>query len=55
MELKNVERFAADMRRAVEEEKIPGAVLLAGCRGETMLHETSATKCARTTALTSPR
>ena len=40
MELKNVERFAADMRRAVEEEKIPGAVLLAGCRGEVMLHET---------------
>lgn len=39
MELKNVKQFALDVRRAVEEEKIPGAVLLAGRRGDVWLHE----------------
>ena len=39
MTQKSVELFDEQVRIAVEEEKIPGAVLLAGRNGETMLHK----------------
>ena len=39
MDMKGLSLFNEQIKQAVEEEKFPGAVLLAGRRGETLLHE----------------
>ncbi|MBR4442277.1 MAG: beta-lactamase family protein, partial [Clostridia bacterium] len=39
MDMKGLALFNEQIKQAVEEEKFPGAVLLAGRRGETLLHE----------------
>ena len=40
MNIQGLKTFSDDIKRAVEEEKIPGAVLLAGRYGDILLHET---------------